>query len=96
MVDIWRLVDGNDVTTIVSLGAEVDGPENHSYDREVYVLQYSGWTYEVPDSTPDILHLVDLINARASRDVDDDDDNDDDCVDSKVIVQCLNHFGNWL
>ncbi|KAK7485114.1 hypothetical protein BaRGS_00023654 [Batillaria attramentaria] len=85
MVDIWRLVDGNDVTTIVSLGAEVDGPEadccywprqegqskefgpftvtlsskailgqhltsymlslqsrNHSYDREVYVLQYSG------------------------------------------------------
>ncbi|KAK7485109.1 hypothetical protein BaRGS_00023649 [Batillaria attramentaria] len=108
MVDIWRLVDGNDVTTIVSLGAEVDGSEadccywprqegqskefgpftvtlsskailgqhltsymvslqsrNHSYDREVYVLQYSGWTYEVPDSTPDILHLVDLINARA-------------------------------
>ncbi|KAK7485110.1 hypothetical protein BaRGS_00023650 [Batillaria attramentaria] len=85
MVDIWRLVDGNDVTTIVSLGAEVDGSEadccywphqegqskefgpftvtlsskailgqhltsymvslqsrNHSYDREVYVLQYSG------------------------------------------------------
>ncbi|KAK7485107.1 hypothetical protein BaRGS_00023647, partial [Batillaria attramentaria] len=108
LVDIWRLVDGNDVTTIVSLGAEVEGLEaeccywprqegqskefgpftvtlsskailgehltsymlslqsqNHSYDREVYVLQYSGWTYEVPNSTPDILHLVDLVNARA-------------------------------
>nr|KAG5698203.1 hypothetical protein BaRGS_030566 [Batillaria attramentaria] len=87
LVDIWRLVDGNDVTTIVSLGAEVEGLENHSYDREVYVLQYSGWTYEVPNSTPDILHLVDLVNARARRTIDDDDDDDE--VDNKVIVQCL-------
>ncbi|KAK7485093.1 hypothetical protein BaRGS_00023633, partial [Batillaria attramentaria] len=130
MIDIWRLVDGNDVTTIVSLGAEVDGPEaeccywprqegqskefgpftvtlsskailgqhltsfmlslqsqSSSYDREVYVLQYSGWTHEVPDSTPDILHLVDLINARARRDVDDEDDEDNE--ENTVIVQCF-------
>nr|KAG5698200.1 hypothetical protein BaRGS_030563 [Batillaria attramentaria] len=131
MIDIWRLVDGNDVTTIVSLGAEVDGPEaeccywprqegqsmefgpftvtlsskailgqhltsytlslqsqSSSCDREVNVLQYSGWTHEVPDSTPDILHLVDLINARACRDVDEDDD-DRGSKDNKVIVQCF-------
>ncbi|KAK7476517.1 hypothetical protein BaRGS_00032265 [Batillaria attramentaria] len=121
LIDIWRLVTGYDVNTIVSLGSEVLGPEKNccywpreqkhpmkfgpfavtllskeqlgehltsysiqlkskgtSKSREVTLLHYSGWSGELPASTPDVISLVDMMTSQSM-----------DEEKHPVVVQCM-------
>nr|KAG5695752.1 hypothetical protein BaRGS_004497 [Batillaria attramentaria] len=79
ITDMWRLVEGFNVATIVSISAKEEEKKQKKSSRpyDVRVLHYNAWDDAVPEVTSDLLHLLELL-----------DTSHHDVTDRPFIVQC--------